>query len=90
MGYVWCFFLNQKNLTRLLTDYGFQGYPLIRWKAFLKLQEIKHQYSEVSLSNRCVLTINKKRFNKLTTFSRHIFLKLIRSGKIYGLKRSIW
>ena len=22
------FFLNQKNLTRLLTDYGFQGYPL--------------------------------------------------------------
>jgi NADH-quinone oxidoreductase subunit C len=22
------FFSNQKNLTRLLTDYGFQGYPL--------------------------------------------------------------
>lgn len=22
------FFINQKNLTRLLTDYGFQGYPL--------------------------------------------------------------
>lgn len=22
------FFVNQKNLTRLLTDYGFQGYPL--------------------------------------------------------------
>lgn len=22
------FFLNQKNLTRILTDYGFQGYPL--------------------------------------------------------------
>ena len=22
------FFLNQYNLTRLLTDYGFQGYPL--------------------------------------------------------------
>ena len=22
------FFLNQHNLTRLLTDYGFQGYPL--------------------------------------------------------------
>jgi NADH-quinone oxidoreductase subunit C len=22
------FFNNQKNLTRLLTDYGFQGYPL--------------------------------------------------------------
>ena len=28
MGYVWCFFLDQENLTRLLTDYGFQGYPL--------------------------------------------------------------
>jgi len=22
------FFINQHNLTRLLTDYGFQGYPL--------------------------------------------------------------
>jgi NADH-quinone oxidoreductase subunit C len=22
------FFLDQKNITRLLTDYGFQGYPL--------------------------------------------------------------
>ena len=28
MGYVWNFFLNQVNITRLLTDYGFQGYPL--------------------------------------------------------------
>jgi NADH-quinone oxidoreductase subunit C len=28
MGYVWRFFLDQKNITRLLTDYGFQGYPL--------------------------------------------------------------
>lgn len=28
MGYVWSFFLDQQNLTRLLTDYGFQGYPL--------------------------------------------------------------
>ena len=82
---------NQKNCFILISIFKNLNFsPLIRWKAFLKLQEIKHQYSEVSLSNRCVLTINKKRFNKLTTFSRHIFLKLIRSGKIYGLKRSIW
>ena len=63
---------------------------LIRWNAFLKLKKIKSKHSEVSLSNRCLVTINKKRFNSLTKFSRNIFLKLIRSGKIYGFKRSNW
>lgn len=63
---------------------------LVRWNAFLKLKKIKTQYSEVSISNRCLTTINKKRFNSLTKFSRNIFLKLIRSGKIYGFKRSNW
>jgi hypothetical protein len=28
LGYVRGVFLNHSNLTRLLTDYGFQGYPL--------------------------------------------------------------
>jgi NADH-quinone oxidoreductase subunit C len=27
LGYVQGVFLNHSNLTRLLTDYGFQGYP---------------------------------------------------------------
>lgn len=28
MGYVWYFFNNHSNLVRILTDYGFEGYPL--------------------------------------------------------------
>jgi ribosomal protein S14 len=33
---------------------------------------------------------NKKRFNKLTGFSRHIFLKKIRAGEINGFRKSSW
>ena len=63
---------------------------LIRWKAFLKLKQIGTSASEISLVPRCVLTVNKKRFNKLTLFSRHAFLKLVRSGQIHGFKKSSW
>ena len=66
-------------------------FNLLRWKASVKLDCItKTHAAKVSLSNRCVYTINKKRLNKYTTFSRHIFLKLIRSGKISGVQKSCW
>lgn len=64
--------------------------PLIRWKAFLKLKKLGTHTSGIALVPRCVATVNKKRFNKLTLFSRHIFLKLIRSGQIHGFKKSSW
>lgn len=63
---------------------------LIRWNAFLKLKLLAKNNSKVSITNRCLLTINKKRFNKYTTFSRHIFLKLIRSGYVSGLQKANW
>lgn len=63
---------------------------LVRWKALLKLQHIAFGNSKVSIAPRCLLTINRKKFNKLTLFSRHVFLKLIRSGKISGMKKSSW
>lgn len=44
--------------------------------------------SQVSLTNRCLEGVNRKRLNKLTTFSRHIFLKLIRSGLIVGMRKA--
>lgn len=65
-------------------------FTLIRWNAFLKLRNIGFQNSKVSVVNRCLKTINKKRFNKLTLFSRHIFLKLIRAGSISGMKKASW
>ena len=63
---------------------------LIRWNAFLKLDNLLLNNHKISVSNRCLATLNKKRFNKLTNFSRHIFLKLIRSGQIHGMKKSSW
>jgi ribosomal protein S14 len=65
-------------------------FTLIRWNAFLILNKLSKNNSKISLSNRCLYSINKKRYNKLTNFSRHIYLKLIRSGNISGLQKSSW
>jgi ribosomal protein S14 len=63
---------------------------LIRWNAFTKLKDLAKGKSYISLSPRCLYGINKKRFNKLTPFSRHVFLKLIRSGQISSVQKSSW
>lgn len=44
------FFLNQKNLTRLLTDYGFQGYPLRKDFPLSGFVEVRYN----SVKNRVV------------------------------------
>jgi ribosomal protein S14 len=69
---------------------NFNLFILIRWNAFLRLNLLTKLKSKVSITNRCVYSYNKKRFNKLTSFSRHVFLKKIRSGEINGLKKSSW
>lgn len=63
---------------------------LIRWNAFLRLNLLTKLKSKVSTTNRCLYSHNKKRFNKLTGFSRHVFLKKIRSGEINGVRKSSW
>ena len=64
---------------------------LIRWNASLKLKKLNNTTNnKISVTKRCLYTINKKRFNKFTFFSRHVFLKLIRSGSISGLQKSNW
>lgn len=65
-------------------------FNLLRWKAFLKFKNLSKINSKISISNRCLYTINKSRINSTTSFSRHIFLKLIRSGKITGMRKSSW
>ena len=65
---------------------NFNFFNLLRWKAFLKLKKI----SKISITNRCLYTTNKSRFNSTTFFSRHVFLKLIRFGKITNMKKSSW
>lgn len=62
----------------------------IRWNAFSKLTLLTNRSSENSLNKRCLESINKKRFNKLTSFSRNVFLRLLRTNNFYGFKKSSW
>jgi ribosomal protein S14 len=65
-------------------------FMLIRWNAYLRLKTYSEMNSRVSISARCVYTINRKCFNRSTPFSRHVFLKLIQSGKLSGFRKSSW
>ena len=69
---------------------NFNFFTLVRWNAFLKLKFLTKNNSKISITNRCLQGINRKRFNKLTTFSRHMLLKLIRSNLITGMRKASW
>ena len=62
----------------------------IRWNALYKLSNLSKNGSKTIITNRCVKTINKKTFHKFTNFSRTVFLKLIKSGHISGIRKSSW
>lgn len=62
----------------------------LRWNALYKLSNLSKQSSKTVLSNRCVKTINKKTFNKFTNLSRTVFLKLVKSGQVSGIRKSSW
>lgn len=63
---------------------------LIRFKAFNNLIKMPKYTSKTVISNRCINTINKKKFNKFTHYSRTIFIKLARNKQIYGLQKTSW
>lgn len=65
-------------------------FTLVRWNAYLKLNLLSTTSNKTKFSNRCVATINKKRLNKTTNFSRHVLLRLIRFGKVNGIRKSSW
>lgn len=69
---------------------NFNFFILIRWFALLKLKLLAKNISKTSIVNRCLLSVNKKRFSKLTVFSRHIFIKLIKTASITGMRKSSW
>jgi len=69
---------------------NFNFFILIRWNAYLRLKMLNKNSSITSILPRCLASVNKKRFNKLTSFSRHVFLKLIRAGSISGMHKASW
>jgi ribosomal protein S14 len=62
----------------------------LRFNASNNLNSITKKASKTLVSNRCIATINKKKFGKLTNYSRIFFLKLAKAKKIYGLTRASW
>lgn len=63
---------------------------LIRLNTFYKLSSLPVSSSKSLTSNRCVETINKKKFTNLANFSRIVFLKLVKKGSIYGMQKYYW
>lgn len=63
---------------------------IVRWNALYKLSNLPKKSSKTVLSNRCIKTVNKKTFHKFTNFSRTVFLKLVKSGYISGVRKSSW
>ena len=62
----------------------------VRWNALYKLSNLSKKNSKTIISNRCVQTINRKTFHKFSNFSRMVFLKLVKSGYISGIRKSSW
>jgi len=63
---------------------------LLRFNALNKTSKIQKKTSKTYISNRCIITINKKKFSKFSKFSRVVFLKLARGNKIFGLSEASW
>lgn len=75
-------------LKQISTNANF--FKIVKWNALYKLSNLSKQSSKTVVSNRCVKTINKKTFHKFTNFSRTVFLKLVKSGYISGIRKSSW
>ena len=75
-------------LKQISNDSNFS--KIITWNSFNKLTHLSSRNSKTYVSNRCVKTINKKTFNKLSNFSRPVFFKLVKSGRISGMRKSSW
>lgn len=62
----------------------------IRWKAVLIIAKMLKGGSSTVVCNRCIFTGRRKRINKFYSFSRIMFLRLVRFGHLCSLKKSSW
>lgn len=82
-------FEKKKFILKLIQN-NFNLPYLLRFNASNTLNSITKKASKTLTSNRCIATINKKKFGKLTNYSRIFFLKLAKNKKIHGLTRASW
>lgn len=86
-------FIKELELKRFILKQIFTNSNFLKttqWNANNKLANLSKKKSKTKLSNRCVKTINKKTFHNFTNFSRTLFLKLAKLGKISYLRKSSW
>lgn len=86
--YVYLNYIEKKHFILKLILKNFNFFKLTRWSTLLKLESLTNNSSKISMINRCLLTFNKKRFNKLVAFSRHVFIKLIQEGFVLNVQKS--
>lgn len=79
---------NKKYFLLKLIVQNYNIFSLFRIKTTKTLYLLKNY--AVSISDRCIISFNKKKFNKFIFYSRLILLKKIYKGLIVGLKNSIW
>ena len=80
--------LNRFVLKQISSDSNFS--KILKWNALYKLIIMTEKGFKTRISNRCVKTINKKTFNKMSNFSRTVFIKLVKSGQLSGFRKSSW
>ena len=84
------FSLEKKRFILKVISQNQNFFSLIRWQAKDILNVLPSRSSKTYFSNLCILTINKKKFNKLTNFSRIVFLKLVNKKRICNIYKSSW
>ena len=77
----------KKHFILKLLFKNFNLFTLTRWYAVFYLSFLTKNNLRTKMINRCLFTHNKKRFTKLSAFSRHIFLKLIRKGSVLNIQK---
>lgn len=64
---------------------------LTRKKALKNFQKkFSLRNSKVAINFRCLSTFSRKRLNKQSFFSRHVFLKVARHGLLSGIRKAVW
>lgn len=72
----------------LINNYNFNN--KIKNKFCCNLYKKLNSSYETQLNNRCIITGRKKNLNKFFKFSRLVFLRLVRSGHLFGFMKSSW
>ena len=69
---------------------NFNFFNLIRWKSNYNLDLLPSKSSKTFKTNRCIKSINKKKFNKLTNLSRMAFIKFFKQKNLNNTYKSSW